>query len=445
MDYKGLVIWPVQQGFLEPVTITTVGSKYSWNWESNLYAVDIPDLFRSQGYDDSFDVVSLRQAMETSSPQKCNPRLWWNGTADDHDNWQQKCTGNSGFSSWFKDHDKERSIQEHFWDPSQVFVAEIPFGYKTGFKRAYIPRFNTSIDYENITTNDAAPDGCFTDEDDSDFIKYGYDYVDEEDSNLDWHIRTCMSSSALKTPLMDGTRDRQDFEEVFYLNISTANSWWEYHTSNIFRVRARTTIGYFELPNNYNNNGTHGALLDKFPSVSKHDSTIGPTYEFVSPSPSPLSPHTNAHPTIHSDPSSSTSNRDTYSESDGFPTVLECVNNKGPLALTYVSLFGNASFISQWSDRAYTTAMAHAADGPTDEETCAAYAPLGHLLGRNSRYLGSYSSSYNVLNCVKPRAHFNTTTGGSDGYRPAPGRRVAERLHRRHQRQRHAHGRVFRQ
>ncbi|KAK0642342.1 hypothetical protein DIS24_g9124 [Lasiodiplodia hormozganensis] len=364
--------------------------------------------------------------METGSPQTCNPRLWWNGTADDHANWQQKCTGNSaGFNSWFEDRNDE-PVQEHFWDPSQVFMAEIPFGYNTGFKRAYIPRFNTSIDYDNITMSDTAPDGCFTDEDDSNSIKFGYDYVDEEDSHLDWHVRTCMSSSALKTPIMNGTRDRQDFEEVFYLNISTAISWKEYHASNIFRVRARTTIGYFELPNNYND-GTHGPLLDKFPSIpdDDDDSTIDASYQFVSPSP----PQTTAdHPP--SDSTFYTNNRDSYGEQDGFPTVLEYVNNKGPLALIYASLFGNASFPAQWSDRAYTTAMARAADGPSFPATCAAYAPLGHLLGAGggggvcTSYSGlcfaSSSSSYNVLDCVRPRRHFNTTTGGSDGDRPHP-------------------------
>ncbi|KAB2571654.1 hypothetical protein DBV05_g9674, partial [Lasiodiplodia theobromae] len=111
-----------------------------------------------------------------------------------------------------------------------------------------------------------------------------------------------------------------------------------------------------------------------------------------------------------------------YSQSYSPPTVLEHVNNKGPLALIYASLFGNGSFPAQWSDRAYNTAMARAADGPiTYRSPCAAYVPLGHLLigmSDGASGGGRVSAGYNILDCVRPRNHFNTTSGASDGPHP---------------------------
>lgn len=63
------------------------------------------------------------------------------------------------------------------------------------------------------------------------------------------------------------TRDRQDFEEVLYLNITSwGNSQAPINAGQgLFRITLNTSAGYFELPN-YMNGGIPGPLLAKDPN-----------------------------------------------------------------------------------------------------------------------------------------------------------------------------------
>lgn len=213
--------------------------------------------------------------MDSFSRTDCNPHLWhgaWN------DNW---CAGSQtdakfydqpSFSDFFRDDEWNDE-----WNNGTVFMAQMPPGFNTGFERAWIPRFNTSVDYEQIGEN-SAPSGCFTNDSDVDLIKHRYDWEESEvpqyRSPHYWSVRTCISSEALHSPLKNETRDRQDFEEVFYLNISGVTDALSF-TPGTWKISARTSVGYFELPN-YHNDGTPGPLLEKFTLLE--DTYI---YEFV--------------------------------------------------------------------------------------------------------------------------------------------------------------------
>lgn len=252
--WKGLIIWPVQQGFLEPLSITKAKSPRFERDSTGAY--DIPQLFSYQGYS-NLDVLRLRKAMDSFSRTDCNPRLW-HGTGND--NW---CAGGQTDAKFYVQPSFSDFFQDGQWNNGTVFMAQMPSGFNTGFERAWIPRFNTSVDYERIAQS-SAPFGCFTNDSDADLIKHRYDWEEsdpEEDANY-WSVRTCISSEALQSPLKNETRDRQDFEEVFYIDIS-GKTRSSVLTPGTWKVSAQTSVGYFELPN-YHNDGTPGPLLEKF-------------------------------------------------------------------------------------------------------------------------------------------------------------------------------------
>ncbi|CAG7979359.1 unnamed protein product [Penicillium salamii] len=154
-----------------------------------------------------------------------------------------------------------------------VFWAQLPNNYSTGLIRQYLPRFNSSTQYEFISEKEF-PRGC---EDTARglSLKHNHTLVDpaggrKEDMDY-WALHACMPDDQIVLPWKN-TRDRQDFGEVLYLNItftprikkglspendSTAESVY-------VRVIVNTTAGYFELPN-YMNGQTAGSLLEKFP------------------------------------------------------------------------------------------------------------------------------------------------------------------------------------
>lgn len=186
--WKGFAIWPVQQGFLEPLSTIKVRSPRSEREGAGAY--DIPQLFSYRGYN-NMGVVRLRKAMDSLSRTDCNPHLWhgtWN------DNW---CAGSQtdakfyvqpSFRDFFRDDEWNGQ-----WNNGTVFMAQMPSGFNTGFERAWIPRFNTSVDYEQIGQS-SAPSGCFTNDSDVDLIKHGYDWEES-----DWGG----SLTALEPPLLE--------------------------------------------------------------------------------------------------------------------------------------------------------------------------------------------------------------------------------------------------
>ncbi|KAL4895123.1 hypothetical protein BDV59DRAFT_174484 [Aspergillus ambiguus] len=62
------------------------------------------------------------------------------------------------------------------------------------------------------------------------------------------------------------TRDRQDFSEELYINITYRgpSAIEERPGEYVFKITVNTTAGYFELPN-YSNGGRAGPLSEKAP------------------------------------------------------------------------------------------------------------------------------------------------------------------------------------
>lgn len=298
----GLVIYPIQQGFLRPLSETKGPGWDEYSAErykiSIAHVSDVPYI---KTYTNR-DTVKLRKKLATWEEESCEPRLWMSGPRENVTNWQQRCAREGEDSLGFENLDKL----------SDPFIAQLPYGFSTGFEQAYAPRINTSVSYESIAFDDA-PEGCFSREGDSRFVKYHYEYVHPTRYYQSWNLSTCIPSSALISPI-NATRDRQDFDEVFYLNL-TRRDELAYDTGT-FKVSARTTIGYFELPS-YANGNQPGPLLDIYPWKAGEKEPI-PTED------SPV----------------------TYE-------LLEDVPNKGPLATIYLALFGNGSLPDTLSDPSY--------------------------------------------------------------------------------------------
>ncbi|KAF2471216.1 uncharacterized protein BDR25DRAFT_223473, partial [Lindgomyces ingoldianus] len=144
------------------------------------------------------------------------------------------------------------------------FLAELPSTIHTGLIRQFIPRINSTATYEKITEAEF-PRGCEN--------IFGAFYVDYKNTtisageNTTWGLQACMPNNNTHSP-WKFNRDRQDFTEQLYLNITLAG--FPYNrviytpTASYAKITLHTTAGYFELPN-YMNQGVAGPLLDKDP------------------------------------------------------------------------------------------------------------------------------------------------------------------------------------
>ena len=229
----GIVIYPLQEGFLSYKTIKTPNSL-----QQIRNVLDIPDQFNRSGLDTSNLVVALtREALNTASGSTIPSNLW-------------PSTGsfNSIFSSGTGGGD--------------VFVAELPSGFNTGLVRQFLPRINSSAEYGTILESDF-PTGCdiipgaF-------YVKYSNSTGDDAQCPGEWAIEACMPYNQAQTP-WKSTRLRQRFSEELYLNVTATGCLAAGYPYNYYLLTINTTAGYFELPN-YMNGGVAGPLLDQDPN-----------------------------------------------------------------------------------------------------------------------------------------------------------------------------------
>ena len=153
----------------------------------------------------------------------------------------------------------------------EPFFAEVPSGFNTGLYRQHIPRINstTKIYREPFPEDCGSIPGAFF----AEFSSKAGDSDEELWPVETWSVKACMPTDLTKSP-WKATRDRQDFSEELYLDISfgiqtEGADLFDYHpgTSRYqLKIVLGTTAGYFELPN-YMNNGTAGPLLDKCDGV----------------------------------------------------------------------------------------------------------------------------------------------------------------------------------
>lgn len=139
------------------------------------------------------------------------------------------------------------------------FLAELLSGYNTGLIRHFIPRIKWTAQYEAVSVAEYPTDcstipGAF-------FVEYGN--VSTGDNYTEaWSLQACMPADLHQSPWRS-TRDRQDFSEELYINMTISGYLGEQDKplrGSLHRVTVKTTAGYFELPN-YMNGGDTVPLL----------------------------------------------------------------------------------------------------------------------------------------------------------------------------------------
>jgi hypothetical protein len=231
---------------------------------SVLFLADIADHFETL-WDNNLVTVMTRSALSTSNTEP-QARLWQNNfNCSALDN---KLTEQCIFGA---------ATLGQISQLSNPYFAQLPAGFHTGVIKQFLPRMNSSVQWESIPA-ETLPTNCDTTPD-SFYVHYSDStWPPESHWNLiggapkNWSIEACMLGNQSVSP-WESTYERQNFVEELYLNISVMGYDWleaygEPHGSpyygGIFKVTSNTTAGYFELPN-YMNGGKAGELIDVDP------------------------------------------------------------------------------------------------------------------------------------------------------------------------------------
>lgn len=253
LNILGGIISPLQEVFLASKTIKTPTYPLTL---TNL--LDIPDQWAIEtgsngSHDINLIVAQTRNTLLIASKNDLQSQLWqgtgYNCSVSDTPNEETNQTSTGGIPLSCYNVNKSFDNMTALVDP---FLAELPQGYSTGLVRQFIPRINSTTVYEAIPAAEY-PVGC--DSLPGAFFA-GYSDLDRVDG---WGLQACMPANLINSP-WKSTRDRQDFSEVLYLNVTLY-----LNDSNMFRITVNTTAGYFELPN-YMNGGLPGPLLAKDPN-----------------------------------------------------------------------------------------------------------------------------------------------------------------------------------
>jgi hypothetical protein len=256
VNVLGAVISPLQAVFLS----STITKTPTWPSEV-LYLLDIPDQFQSEvddGFDYNFVVVMARSALTSATVSQQQAQLWQGGKVS--------CAFTDGVTKLPTSCNNGGATFQNLEELSDPFLAQLPSGYNTGLIRQFAPRINSSAHYENISAENF-PKNC--DQKDGAFFVEYTNTTDKYFSQT-WGVQACMPANLTSSP-WKSTRDRQDFTEELYLNITLINyeymQYGDYQANSTFyKVTLNTTGGYFELPN-YMNGGSAGSLLDKDPNT----------------------------------------------------------------------------------------------------------------------------------------------------------------------------------
>ncbi|RLL98917.1 hypothetical protein CFD26_106193 [Aspergillus turcosus] len=239
------------------------------------------------------------------------------------------------------------------------FYAQLPNGFNTGVLRQFAPRVNSTATYETIGASefpsncDSIP-GAFYSEYYSEHLVY--------ERTESWGVTACMPANLTISPWQT-TRDRQDFSETLYLNLTLTegDSGDTPPGGKLYRITVNTTAGYFELPN-YMNEGVPGPLLEKDPRSLCGADCRYQAFAYYS--------NTNR------------IRRDNITTTDALHAAawdpIRTVN-KGPLLTTALALFGPGSFLDTFAaEHAALTASFNTANFTGN--ICLAVPPLLNLI-----------------------------------------------------------------
>lgn len=297
LHFLGAIIYPIQAIVVNPKTIHVPVSINDMG--------TVGDLAHHTSYYSTAtgnDVVRTRAAVLNADMHTFQPQLW---------------QGIQG---------QRLSSFKNFSAMSDPFYAQIPNGFHTGVLQQFAMRINSSATSRSIEPAEF-PSVCNSDS--SGFFTNYTSLVVDGSYQTSWAVAACMPNVTSKSPWVE-TRDRQEFSESLYLNISLPDS--DLRTSDgsaLYEIIIRTTAGYFELPN-FMNNGTPGALLERDPT---------PNCNITCMRQIDRSTYYNRARRDETD-----GNRTNYIHQTVPWSSLE-IDNKGPLLTTALALFGPGSFL----------------------------------------------------------------------------------------------------
>ncbi|KAL2851142.1 hypothetical protein BJY01DRAFT_209270 [Aspergillus pseudoustus] len=318
VNLLGMIVSPLQSIFLTSETVKTPTRiqkiRPLIDLASRFY-VD-PEYYRP---DNNLITIKTRAALETTDAGEKHAQIWpgANVTCDP-------------FSTpRFEDNACQRQgvTMENISALPDPFLAELPNGFHTGLLRQFLPRINSTAQYEVINETDF-PANC-GEIPDAFYVEYTNTtaYRPGSDTMQTWGLKACMPANVTQSPWL-ATRDRHSFSEVLYLGITSLNYGLGISgraDRGFFRVTLSTTTGYFELPN-YMNGGVPGVLLEKDPTELCDD-------------------RCESQGTIRNPHDQGNMRRDT--EITPVANSLQNASNKGPLFVVAMALFGSDSFIDR--------------------------------------------------------------------------------------------------
>jgi hypothetical protein len=297
LHFLGAIIYPIQAIVVNPKTIHVPVSINDMG--------SVGDLAHQASYYSTFtgnDVVRTRAALLNADMHTLQPQLW---------------QGIQG---------QQLSNFKSFSAMSDPFYAQIPNGFHTGVLQQFAMRINSSATSRSI---EAAEFSSECNSNSSGFFANYTSLVVDGSYQTSWGVAACMPNVTSKSPWVE-TRNRQEFSESLYLNISLPGSILGTSDGSAFyEIILRTTAGYFELPN-FMNNGTPGALLESDPTPSCNITCMRQVNQYT---------YYNRARRDETD-----GNRTNYIHQTVPWSSLE-IDNKGPLLTTALALFGPGSFL----------------------------------------------------------------------------------------------------
>ncbi|KAL4749465.1 hypothetical protein BDW72DRAFT_214052 [Aspergillus terricola var. indicus] len=373
LSLLGLIIAPFQAIFISTDTIKTPTKT-----QKIYYLMDLTDQPRLEASDNLITVMT-RNALKSTTITEPQAQLWMGASAScnplSEGYPQPNYTWSYGIQDACASMRNTLSNMPALPDP---FLAELSSEFNTGLFRQFAPRINSTAQYDSITA-DQFPADC--DQVDGGFFA---EYANTTDLRLDsfWGVQACMPDDITQSP-WKATRDRQDFTEVLYLNITLSEDYSSGRSSPAYyRLTLNTTAGYFELPN-YMNGGVAGPLLDKY-STGPCGSDCG-NQGSIHPSNTYINNERSRREATISTPS------------DRFSII----HDKGPLLTIALALFGEGSFITSRAryQSAYASTTPDSFKSPSDSYiplACIDTLPLGP-------FIDYYSGRGSINKCIANR------------------------------------------
>lgn len=200
----GGVISPLQAVFLSTRTIKVPGNSHT-----SLQVLDLPNQWTNGDSDGTGNQTARMTAFALWSATTGQfQRQLWEGrrcASSDGDN-EDASSGSCSLGITF-------SNMLGLADP---FLVELPYGFNTGLIRQFIPRINSTAHVDCLPRSGFPSDcqnrpGAF-------FVDY-YDKSQAPDEMGYWALQVCMPSDLRQSPWKK-TRNRQDFSEELYINVT---------------------------------------------------------------------------------------------------------------------------------------------------------------------------------------------------------------------------------